>query len=199
MTNMFHVPKPPLKYLPRPDQLESLVALLLSDRPEAVGVVGVQGMGGIGKSVLAAAAVGEKRLHKKFPDGIYWLTVGQSPDIVAIQRQLARDLGVPLAEIQFLDAALGRSELENRLAGKAVLLCSTTSGRWSTPSNCTASSWMLTDCDPRTALRRAWTTATTFSIWPTIWHRRIGTPNYTNCCAMPTGCKPVWPRRTPSA
>ena len=42
--------------------------------------------------------------------------------MVAIQRQLAHDLGVPLNEIQFLDAALGRSELENRLAGKAVLL-----------------------------------------------------------------------------
>ncbi len=118
----FHVPKPPLNYLPRPDQLEPLMALLLSERPEAVGVVGVQGMGGIGKSVLAAAAAGEKRLQAKFPDGIYWLTVGQTPDLVAIQRQLARHLGVPLAEIQFLDAALGRSELENRLAGKAVLL-----------------------------------------------------------------------------
>ena len=122
MTQTFHVPKPPLNYLPRPDQLEPLVALLLSDRPEAVGVVDVQGMGGIGKSVLAAAAAGEKRLHTRFKDGIYWLTIGQSPDMVAIQRQLARDLGVPLNEIQFLDAALGRTELENRLADKAVLL-----------------------------------------------------------------------------
>ena len=85
-------------------------------------MVGVQGMGGIGKSVLAAAATDEPRVQERFPDGIYWLTVGQSPDMVAIQRQLARDLGVPLAEIQFLDTALGRSELENRLVGKAVLL-----------------------------------------------------------------------------
>ena len=64
MTQTFHVPKPPLNYLPRPDQLEPLVELLLSERPEAVGVVGVQGMGGIGKSVLAAAAAGEKRLQE---------------------------------------------------------------------------------------------------------------------------------------
>ena len=137
MTRLFHVPKPPLNYLPRPDQLEPLVELLLSDRSEAVGVVGVQGMGGIGKSVLAAAATDEPRVQEKFPDGIYWLTVGQSPDMVAIQRQLARDLGVPLAEIQFLDAALGRNEVENRLAGKAVLLVLDSSGKWSTPSNWT--------------------------------------------------------------
>ena len=52
----FHVPMPPLNYLPRPDQLEPLVVLMLSKRTEAVGVVGMQGMGGIGKSVLAAAA-----------------------------------------------------------------------------------------------------------------------------------------------
>ena len=122
MTPIFHVPKPPLNYLPRPDQLEPLVELLLSDRPEAVGVVGVQGMGGIGKSVLVRRGHGRAEGPRRFPDGIYWLTVGQSPDMVAIQRQLARDLGVPLNEIQFLDAALGRSELENRLAGKAVLL-----------------------------------------------------------------------------
>ena len=30
MTWLFHVPKPPLNYLPRPDQLEPLVELLLS-------------------------------------------------------------------------------------------------------------------------------------------------------------------------
>ena len=80
MTPIFHVPKPPLNYLPRPDQLEPLVELLLSERPEAVGVVGVQGMGGIGKSVLSAAATNKPKVQEKFPDGIYWLTVGQSPE-----------------------------------------------------------------------------------------------------------------------
>lgn len=122
MTRLFHVPRPPLNYLPRPDQLEPLVEQLLSARSEAVGVVGVQGMGGIGKSVLSAAACGDPRIQEAFPDGIYWLTLGQTPDLVAVQRQLAHDLGMPLTEIQLLDAALGRSELENRFDGKAALL-----------------------------------------------------------------------------
>ena len=34
MTRLFHVPKPPLNYLPRPDQLEPLVELLLSQQPQ---------------------------------------------------------------------------------------------------------------------------------------------------------------------
>jgi hypothetical protein len=70
-TRIFHVPKSPLNYLPRPDQLEPLVELLLSEQPQAVGVVGVQGMGGIGKSVLSAAATKEPKVQEKYPDGIY--------------------------------------------------------------------------------------------------------------------------------
>ncbi len=64
MTRLFHVPRLPLNYLPRPDQLEPLVELLASDCPQAVGVVGVQGMGGIGKSVLAAAAAVERLVRQ---------------------------------------------------------------------------------------------------------------------------------------
>lgn len=122
MTRRFHVPRLPLNYLPRPDQLRPLVELLVSDGPQAaVGVVGVQGMGGIGKSVLAATAAVERQVQERFPDGIYWLNIGQSPDMLAIQRRLARDLGVPRGEIQFLDA-LDRGELENLLTGKSALL-----------------------------------------------------------------------------
>jgi len=36
--------------------------------------VGVQGMGGIGKSVLASALAHDKEVSRAFPDGIYWLT-----------------------------------------------------------------------------------------------------------------------------
>ena len=43
--------------------------------------VGIQGMGGIGKSVLAAAIARDPEVRQAFPGGVYWLTIGQKPDL----------------------------------------------------------------------------------------------------------------------
>ena len=40
---------------------------------------GVHGMGGIGKTVLASALARSPRVRERFVDGIYWVTVGQTP------------------------------------------------------------------------------------------------------------------------
>ena len=70
-----------------------MVAALLGDRM-AVGVtgargVGVHGLGGIGKSVLAIDVVNQGVVRRAFPDGVYWLTVGQDPKLLDLQTQLA--------------------------------------------------------------------------------------------------------------
>ena len=49
-------------------------------------------MGGIGKTVLAAALAHDWEVRQAFPDGIYWLTIGQKPDVLALQNQLLRQL-----------------------------------------------------------------------------------------------------------
>ena len=54
--------------------------------------VGVQGMGGIGKTVVAAALAHDSEMQQAFPDGIYWLTIGQKPDLLDLQNQLLRQL-----------------------------------------------------------------------------------------------------------
>ena len=54
--------------------------------------MGVQGMGGIGKTVLAAALAHDSEVRQAFPDGIYWLTVGQKPNLLDLQNQLLRQL-----------------------------------------------------------------------------------------------------------
>ena len=41
--------------------------------------VGIQGMGGIGKTVLAMALVHDPEVRRAFPEGIFWLAVGQKP------------------------------------------------------------------------------------------------------------------------
>src|SRR5262249_45889723 len=50
----------------------------------------VQGMGGIGKTVLAAALAHDSEVRQAFPDGIYWLTVGQTPNLLDLQNKLLR-------------------------------------------------------------------------------------------------------------
>ena len=49
-------------------------------------------MGGIGKTVLAAALAHDPEVRQAFPDGIYWLTIGQKPNLLALQNQLLRQL-----------------------------------------------------------------------------------------------------------
>jgi hypothetical protein len=52
------------------------------------GIIGVQGMGGIGKTVLSAAPAHDSEIRQAFPDGIYWLTIGQKPDLLGLQNRL---------------------------------------------------------------------------------------------------------------
>src|SRR5271166_1143606 len=91
------VPELPPHYLPREADLVGLKEKLLAGGA-SVGItgrssaVGVQGMGGIGKTVLATALAHDSEVRQAFPDGIYWLTVGQKPNLLDLQNQLLRQL-----------------------------------------------------------------------------------------------------------
>ena len=52
-------------------------------------------MGGIGKSVLAACLAREQEIEKAFPDGVFWIVIGQTPAIESLQAQLVAQLGRP--------------------------------------------------------------------------------------------------------
>lgn len=96
----FHgVPELPPHYLPRPEDLDRLRDAVLGGTETAMGITGVsyklglQGQGGIGKSVLAAALARDEEVRRAFPDGIYWVTLGQEPELLRIQSDLLRSLG----------------------------------------------------------------------------------------------------------
>ncbi|MEL6231946.1 MAG: NB-ARC domain-containing protein, partial [Cyanobacteria bacterium J06627_3] len=69
------MPRLPPRFLPRPEDLDSLKEKILSVNQQPVAVTGtrrgvsIQGMGGIGKSVLAAAISRDEDVRQAFPDG----------------------------------------------------------------------------------------------------------------------------------
>jgi tetratricopeptide (TPR) repeat protein len=123
-----NVPNLPLNFLPRPDELNAIKAAVLVSTNQSVAVtgtahrVGVQGMGGIGKSVLAAEIARDEEVRRAFPDGVLWVTLGQTPmrKLTKWQAHLAEVLGA--GQRTFTDIQLGKAFLSELLADKACLL-----------------------------------------------------------------------------
>ena len=119
------VPELPACFITQPDRIKTLRDLLLIDLQKPVVVsgvaarVGLQGMGGIGKSVLASALAHRPEVRRAFPDGIFWITLGQKPQLAEQQRWLARELG---DEALFPDERSGKECLRKLLAGRKALL-----------------------------------------------------------------------------
>jgi hypothetical protein len=79
------VPPLPTYYVDRLAIRERLKSDLLGTDVAQAGtlvVSAVYGLGGIGKSVLAAAIAGEREVQEKFPDGVLWVTLGQEPQVL---------------------------------------------------------------------------------------------------------------------
>jgi hypothetical protein len=125
MGKLHGVPDLPAHYLPRENELIELKEKLLADvRNVAITgrgqAVGVQGMGGIGKTVLAAALAHDSEVQRAFPDGIYWLTVGQTPCLLSLQGQLFRHLSG--SQQAFTTEQEGKDALRDALKGRQALL-----------------------------------------------------------------------------
>jgi hypothetical protein len=123
---LHNVPMLPAHFVNRPNELATVRTTLIravespgnSARP-----IGLVGMGGAGKSVIARVLVREKRVRSLFPDGVFWLelTKGPDEDVRARQEQIAMALGAPPPRA-FIDEQEGRGWLSDLLAKKACLL-----------------------------------------------------------------------------
>ena len=80
----------------------------------------IVGMGGAGKSVLAATVSRDDEVRAAFPDGIAWIELGQAPAVAQRQAQLAEAFHV--ADAAFADAQQGKAYLTQRLAGLRCLV-----------------------------------------------------------------------------
>jgi hypothetical protein len=120
------VPNLPPHFLPRDEQLNPLKQKVLADTNQPVAItgksrhVGVQGMGGIGKTVLATALARDEEVRRAFPDGVIWITFGQTPQILTLQSDVVEALGDKQAS--FTEINSGKTQLRKLLTDKTCLL-----------------------------------------------------------------------------
>jgi len=105
----------------------------LVDRPELLteisealraryGLVALTGIGGAGKSSLAALACLDRRVRRHYRDGIVWLEASAGQDPVELLATLAHRLGMPDAATSFATVEQGRKLLQPMLLGKRLLI-----------------------------------------------------------------------------
>ena len=80
----FMAPDVPAHFVERPTEYEALKNLLLNpERSQPVAITtALAGAGGFGKTTLAAALCHDDDIVQNFDDGILWVTLGQTPDVM---------------------------------------------------------------------------------------------------------------------
>ena len=122
----------PRRLVGRPEVAQQIAAALRAGD----GPVALTGIGGAGKSTLAAGACLDRRVRRRFRDGVTWLEAGPGQDPVALLGDVAGAVGLPDSESGFTTVAQGRDKIAAVLAGRRVLVAVETRGsaaRW-TPS-----------------------------------------------------------------
>jgi hypothetical protein len=119
----FQVPMLPPHFVRRPEVTDVLKARLLADSPSTPGVLvvsAIHGLGGIGKSTLAAALGYDREVQQRFKDGILWATLGQQPDLLSLLSGWVQALGDYEFRPTTVEAAT--THLRSLLHDKAMLL-----------------------------------------------------------------------------
>ncbi|ELS04510.1 NB-ARC domain-containing protein, partial [Xenococcus sp. PCC 7305] len=107
----------------RPEVSADLKQRLLADSNNHSGTLvisAIQGLGGIGKTILAQALAHDPQVQERFRDGILWATLGQQPDILP----LLQGWIVALKDYDYKPTTVkaASSHLNSLLYDKAVLL-----------------------------------------------------------------------------
>jgi WD40 repeat protein len=117
------MPPLPVNYVDRPEAIAALRdALITDDGGRHIALTALEGMGGIGKTILAQALCHLEVVQQAFPDGVIWITVGKEPafDALTRMREVGRVLG---DDISLYDTELGATNrYRSTIRGKAALI-----------------------------------------------------------------------------
>jgi hypothetical protein len=119
----FMVEDLPPDFVPRPDEFDQLIKLLLNEqREEPVAITAaLKGAGGYGKTTLAKALCHDERIQDAFQHGILWVTLGENPgDLTGRVEDLICTLSGERPGFAALDAAINR--LKELLADRGLLI-----------------------------------------------------------------------------
>ena len=85
--NPFQAPPLPSHFVDRPEVSQDLKKRLIEESTTHSGTLvisAIQGLGGIGKTILAQALAWDEQVQERFCDGILWATLGQQPDVLSL-------------------------------------------------------------------------------------------------------------------
>lgn len=93
---------------------------IVGSRPQTNVRVGLQGMGGIGKTELAVYTVNDPEVRHAFPDGVYWTSLGQEPAVESLQSSLLNQITGERVTVE--SRSEGAMLLREALRGRQALL-----------------------------------------------------------------------------
>ncbi|GAA0909696.1 hypothetical protein Vau01_124070 [Virgisporangium aurantiacum] len=124
--NPLHVPPPPPHYQPRPLDYARLEAALQLDSPRRLTALArertlvLHGMGGVGKSVAAAAVARNIHVRRQFPGGVVWVDLGRDADVLAGLRRIGAAVADDLREYTRVEDTTAR--LARRIGALPLLV-----------------------------------------------------------------------------
>jgi NB-ARC domain/APAF-1 helical domain len=118
---LFDVPEVPADLLLNTQLFEEIRDVLSKDavgksRPPIV----LQAPSGVGKSMFAASLAYDKVVQHAYPDGIYWVSFGQQPDLIGLQIQLIDQ--IEETKVNFVAVEEGTNYLRSLTNPRACLV-----------------------------------------------------------------------------
>ena len=111
-------PQRPDAFCARPAVHDRVLGLLGQSGGGQAPIVAMAGMGGSGKTLLAQAVAHDPEIEARFPDGVLWLEVGDTPQLLCQAAILGAVGAVPAGD----SVEAGRTALRQRLLGARCLL-----------------------------------------------------------------------------